>query len=84
MKLQETIKKVLREYYERDKDNLYNREILIKKLLAKDKQGWFIVPKHIRDSIKDLPYITSIDNTGKKIITTKVPEYVYNYIKGKY
>lgn len=84
MKLQETIKKILREYYERDKDNLYNREVLIKKLLSKDKEGRFIAPKHIRDSIKNLPYITSIDNTGKKIINTKVPEYVYNYIKGKY
>lgn len=84
MKLEETIKKVLKEYYTEDKDKLYNREILIKKLLSKDKKGYFIAPQHVRDSIKKLPYITYVDNTGKKVIFTKVPEYVYNYIKGKY
>jgi hypothetical protein len=84
MKLKETIKKVLKEYYEKDKDNLYHRETLIKKLMSKDKQGRFIAPKNVRDYINKLPYIDCVDLKGNKQICTKIPEFLYTYIHGRY
>jgi hypothetical protein len=52
-------KKVLKEYFEKDK--LYHRESLIKRLLVKNKDGYFVAPKQIRDIIEKLPYIDCYD-----------------------
>ncbi len=75
-------KKVLKEYFEKDK--LYHRESLIKKLLVKNKDGYFVAPKQIRDIIEKLPYIDCYDQEGNKQTCTKIPEVLHVYLTGRY
>jgi uncharacterized protein YneF (UPF0154 family) len=75
-------KKVLKEYYEKDK--LYHRESLVQRLLVKNKQGFFVAPKQIRDVIEKLPYIDCYDQEGNKQTCTKIPEVLHVYLTGRY
>ncbi len=75
-------KKVLEEYFEKDK--LYHRESLIKRLLVKNKDGYFVAPKQIRDIIEKLPYIDCYDQEGNKQTCTKIPEVLHVYLTGRY
>jgi hypothetical protein len=75
-------KKVLKEYFEKDK--LYHRESLIKRLLVKNKDGYFVAPKQIRDIIEKLPYIDCYDQEGNKQTCTKIPEVLHVYLTGRY
>jgi hypothetical protein len=75
-------KKVLKEYFEKDK--LYQRESLIKRLLVKNKDGYFVAPKQIRDIIEKLPYIDCYDQEGNKQTCTKIPEVLHVYLTGRY
>jgi hypothetical protein len=70
------------EYYNRNK--LYHRESLVKRLLAKNKKGFYIAPKSIRDYIESLPYDDCYDSNGNKQTCTKIPEVLYVYLQGLY
>jgi hypothetical protein len=85
MTLHKLLKIIIKEnIYHEDKDRLYHREKLIKKLLSKDKQGRFIAPKNIRDYINKLPYIECNDSNGNIQTCTKIPEFLYVYLYGRY
>ena len=75
-------KNVLKEYYERDK--LYHRESLVKRLLVKNQKGYFVAPKEIRDIIEKLPYLDCYGQQGNKQTCTKIPEVLYVYLNGRY
>jgi hypothetical protein len=75
-------KNIIKEYYEKDK--LYRRESLIRRLLVKNQKGYFVAPKEIRDIIEKLPYIDCFDQEGNKHTCTKIPEVLYIYLSGRY
>lgn len=75
-------KSVIKEYFDRDK--LYHRESLVKRLLVKNQKGYFVAPKEIRDIIEKLPYIDCYDQEGNKQTCTKIPEVLYVYLNGRY
>jgi len=70
------------EYYDRDK--LYLKEPLIRKLTMKDGKGRFLTPKSIRDHINNLPDIEVEDSFGNVRVYTKVPEVIQVYLSGRY
>ncbi len=70
------------EYYDRDK--LYLKEPLIRKLTMKDGRGRFLTPKNIRDHINNLPDIEVEDSFGNVKVYTKVPEVIQVYLSGRY
>jgi len=61
-----------------DTDKLYSREYMVNVL---SKRG---VPKHIKDYIKELPYIDCTDGEGNKHVCTKIPEFIQVYLTGRY
>lgn len=73
---------LITEYYDREK--LYHRESLVKRLLMKDKKGYYVAPKSIRDYVETLPYIECYDSQGNKQTCTKIPEVIYVYLQGMY
>jgi hypothetical protein len=70
------------EYYDRDK--LYLKEPLIRKLTMKDGKGRFLTPKNIRDHINNLQDIEVEDSFGNVRVYTKVPEVIQVYLSGRY
>jgi hypothetical protein len=76
------IKGIIKEYYDRDK--LYHRESVVRRLMSKNNKGFFNAPKQIRDIVKDLPYLECYDSDGNKQICTKIPEVLYVYLSGRY
>ena len=82
MSLQKRLRLILKEYYDRNK--LYLREPLIRKLMAKDKKDKFITPREIRAYVNDLPEIPCVDADGNETICTQIPEVLYVYISGRY
>ena len=75
-------KGILNEYY--DKDKLYHRETLVKKLLSKNYNGQFNAPKEIRDYVKTLPHMDCYNSKGEKDVCTRIPEVLYVYLSGRY
>jgi hypothetical protein len=61
-----------------DKNRLYPREKLIKRLSKRE------TPRNIRSLLNDLPTIDCWDREGKKEICTKIPEVIYVYLSGRY
>ena len=76
------LESLIMEYYEREK--LYHRESIVQRLLMKNKKGFYLAPKSIRDFVETLPYIDCYDSNGNKQTCTKIPEVVYVYLEGKY
>ena len=70
------------EYYDGNKP--YNREKLIKSLKS--------APGYVKSYVKGLPrfYVYNeigephMDETGKKIVYTKIPEIIYDYLHGNF
>ena len=81
-KLLNQIRQLLKEYYESDK--LYDRDYMVNRLMARDKQGRYFAPREIRAYVKDLPYIDCIDSQGNPKVCTKIPEVIYVYLTGRY
>jgi hypothetical protein len=67
-------KKILNEYYEPEK--LYNREKIVNALKK--------APKYIKEYIKILPHIEVVNERGDKLMATKIPETVYQYLFGNF
>jgi hypothetical protein len=63
---------LIMEYYEPEK--LYDREKIVNTLKK--------APKYIKQYIKILPHIEVVNERGHKLIATKVPETVYQYLFG--
>lgn len=82
MEIKETIRRILKEYY--DKDKLYNRESLIRHLTRKDSNGRYVVPREIRNYVNDLPKIDCYDKNNNKHICTKIPEVLHIYLNNRY
>lgn len=82
MKLTNVFNSLITEYY--DSEKLYGREILIKRLNMKNQKGFFIAPKGVREYIQNLPHIDCVDSEGNKQICTKIPEFMYIYLSGRY
>ena len=73
---------IISEYYDSNKP--YNREEVIKSLKS--------APGYVKSYLKGLPrfYLYNdsgeaiMDKSGKKIVFTKVPEIIYDYLHGKF
>jgi hypothetical protein len=65
---------LIMEYYEPEK--LYDREKIVNTLKK--------APKYIKQYIKILPHIEVVNERGHKLIATKVPETVYQYLFGNF
>lgn len=76
------LKGIIKEHY--DKDKLYHRETLVKRLLSKNSKGHFNIPKTIREYVNTLPYIDCYDSNGNKEICTKIPQVLYQFLFSKY
>ena len=72
------IKRMMNIVESHDTDKLYSREYVVNVL---SKRG---VPKHIKDYIKELPYIDCKDGEGNKHVCTKIPEFIQVYLTGRY
>ena len=59
-----------------DSDKLYEREKVVKLL----KKG----PKYIQDYIKKLPHIKVQNDEGDVKIATRIPQTIYQYLKGNF
>ena len=57
-------------------EKLYDREKIVERL----KKG----PKYMHEHIKKLPYIPVQDERGNVIIATKIPQTVYQFLKGHF
>ena len=62
------------EYYESEK--LYDREKIVNTLKT--------APKYIKQYIKILPHIEMENERGHKVVATKIPEVVYQYLFGNF
>lgn len=60
-----------------DKERLYSREEMVKRLTIKT------APKDIKDYVKHLPHIDCTDSEGKKHVCTKIPEFIFVYLTGR-
>jgi hypothetical protein len=65
--------KILLEYY--DSEEIYSREYVVKMLL----RG----PKYMKEYIKNLPHIDCTKN-GEPHVCTRIPEVVYQFLKGNF
>jgi len=76
------LKMLVSEYYDGSKP--YNREKLFKSLKS--------APGYVKSHLKGLPrfYLYNelgephMDETGKKVVYTRIPEIVYDYLHGKF
>ena len=59
-----------------DSQKLYDREKIVERL----KKG----PKYIREYIKKLPHIPTQDEQGNVIIATRIPQTIYQFLKGHF
>jgi hypothetical protein len=59
-----------------DTQKLYDREKIVERL----KKG----PKYIREYIKKLPHIPVQDEQGNVIIATRIPQTIYQFLKGHF
>ena len=78
----EVIKQTLTEIY--NPDQLYNRDHIINRLIARDNKGKFRHPKYIRDYVNQLEMIDCTDGNGNNHICTKIPQVIYQYLFGEY
>jgi hypothetical protein len=67
-------KNLLMEQYEPQK--LYSREKIVNAL----KMG----PNYIKQYIKKLPHIEVMNEKGEKLVATKIPETIYQYLFGNF
>jgi hypothetical protein len=67
-------KKLIMEHYEPEK--LYSREKIVNTLKT--------APKYIQYYIKKLPHIEVVNERGEKLIATRIPEVIYQYLFGNY
>jgi hypothetical protein len=65
--------KILLEYY--DSEEIYSREYVVKML----SRG----PKYMKEYIKNLPHIDCTKN-GEPHVCTRIPEVVYQFLKGNF
>lgn len=82
MKLINTFNSLITEYY--DSEKLHDREYMVRRLNMRDQKGFFMAPKGVREYIQKLPYIDCHDSEGNKKICTKIPEFIYVYLTGRY
>ena len=64
---------LLSEYY--DSEQLYSKEYVVKRL----SKG----PKYMKEYIKNLPHIDCTKN-GEPHVCTRIPEVVYQFLKGNF
>ena len=57
-------------------EKLYSREKIVSTL----KKG----PNYIKQYIKKLPYIEVVNEKGEKLVATKIPETIYQYLFGNF
>jgi hypothetical protein len=67
-------RKIVSEHYDRDK--LYSREKIVRAL----QKG----PNYIKLHIKKLPHIDCNGSNGEKVVCTKIPEVIYQYLFGSF
>ena len=67
-------KNLLMEQYNPEK--LYSREKIVNTL----KKG----PNYIKQYIKKLPHIEVMNEKGEKLVATKIPETIYQYLFGNF